>query len=275
MIKLDHEINMIPNWLLQNENYQAIEDKSGYLNKTILALIALLARIRNNGSVVYDQFRVNPFLKVVSLLLFILLVSLAHNLLFVLMSDILLLIFLSLLNGEVIIKILKVVLSVLIFTFLIMLPSALMVGLAPSIMILAKIFATVVAGLLLANTTKWSHITSALRVFYIPDIFVLILDIAIKYIVILGELALDLLYALKLRSVGYNSHKTASLSAIVGNLFIKSQDMAEEMHFAMQCRGFVGEYKIQQQTQFTWRDVLLIIINLVLIGLFVMYGLGL
>ena len=49
----------------------------------------------------------------------------------------------------------------------------------------------------------------------------------------LGEFTLEMLYALKLRSVGKNRNKYGSLGGIAGTLFVKSREMSEEMSGAM------------------------------------------
>ena len=76
-------------------------------------------------------------------------------------------------------------------------------------------------------TASWSEISLALSSIHIPDIFILVLDLAIKYISLLGGLVLDMLYALKLRSVGRNRDKTASLSGVAGTVFLKSKEAAD------------------------------------------------
>jgi energy-coupling factor transporter ATP-binding protein EcfA2 len=92
---------------------------------------------------------------------------------------------------------------------------------------------------LLSHNTKWSEISKSLKLLFIPDIFIWIIDITIKYIVLLGEHSINLLYALKLRAIGITSNKYNSLTGIMGNLFIKSYKASEEMFYAMECRGFV------------------------------------
>jgi cobalt/nickel transport system permease protein len=64
-------------------------------------------------------------------------------------------------------------------------------------------------------------------------------------------------YALKLRSVGRNAGKTASISGIAGTLFLKSKEMAEEMYAAMECRGFTGEYRAAGGWRLGFRDIAL------------------
>jgi cobalt/nickel transport system permease protein len=63
-------------------------------------------------------------------------------------------------------------------------------------------------------------------------------------------------YSLKLRSIGKNNRKYTSVPKIMGNLFLKSNEMGEEMYSAMECRGFTGEYTTVSNFKITVRDVL-------------------
>ena len=48
-------------------------------------------------------------------------------------------------------------------------------------------------------------------------------------------------------------------------MFIKSKEMAEEMYGAMECRGFVGEYKVYNEFKFKLADYICIIFNVIFI----------
>jgi cobalt/nickel transport system permease protein len=128
------------------------------------------------------------------------------------------------------------------FTLVVMLPSALWGNAGGAITISLKVLLSVVALRLLIENEQWESILRALRVFFIPRLFILVLDITTRYLVLLGEHSLQMLYALKVRSVGRNAGKTASLAGIAGMLFLKSRQMAEETYAAMECRCFTGAY---------------------------------
>jgi cobalt/nickel transport system permease protein len=140
---------------------------------------------------------------------------------------------------------------------LILLPSAFWGHGSSLVLITAKVLVSVTSVKLVSTTTEWASISGAFKRLGAPDLFILVFDIALKYITLLGEFALAMLYALKLRSVGKNQGKTASLSGIAGTLFLKSKEMAEEMYAAMECRGFTGEYRAAGRLQLGYRDVVL------------------
>jgi cobalt/nickel transport system permease protein len=88
----------------------------------------------------------------------------------------------------------------------------------------------------------------------------------------LGEFTLNMMYALKLRSVGKNKNKYTSLSGIAGSMFIKSKEMAEDMYAAMECRGFTGEYQVYNKFKFTLADFAYIMLNAGIILTFLYFG---
>lgn len=92
-----------------------------------------------------------------------------------------------------------------------------------------------------------------MRTFRLPSIFIFTLDITLKYISVLGEMCAAILTSVRLRSVGKNPQKAKALSGVLGISFLKSGEMAEEMHTAMCCRGFTGEYKKSRNTRYVQR----------------------
>ncbi|MFH5185380.1 energy-coupling factor transporter transmembrane component T [Paenibacillus sp. TAB 01] len=262
----------MPEWLLKSENYVPQSDTDTFTNKTIHAFLSVLSRIRNQSGYNQDKFHVNAFCKVACTFMLLILLSLSRSFTFVVIMNVYLFLILSMMQAKEILKILKVSVLMAIFSFIILLPSAFMGNTYSSIMIPTKVFASVMAVNILSHSTRWNSITSALKRFYVPDIFIFALDITLKYIVLLGDIAINMLYSLKLRSVGRNTNKYASLSGIAGTMFLKSKEMSEEMHSAMRCRGFTGDYQIYNKLKFTWADFIFIIVNIGILLIFVYLG---
>ena len=200
----------MPEWLTTGGNYVPKTDRDTFIDKSILSLFGVLSRIKRQTVYAGRFLAVNTALKVPGLLLLIVLLSISRNFVFVAVVMVYQLVLLSLMRGEEIIKILKVCLVAALFTFLILLPAAFLSGSGQNcLMITGKVFAGILGVNILSHTSKWHEITYALKVFFVPDVFVLVLDITIKYIVMLGDFSLHMLYALKLRSVGRNTGKYA------------------------------------------------------------------
>lgn len=264
----------MPEWLLKEENYIPIMDKDTFIKKSILSLLKVLSRLRAQEGGRPDRFYADASLKVFFTFFLVILVTLCRSLPFIMIADAYLLLVLSLLPAKDILRILKVGLVVLIFTSVILLPSLIWGNYYSLIMITAKVFTTVTAVNILSYSTRWDSIVRALKRFWLPDIFIFVLDITIKYIYLLGQFSLEMLYALKSRSVGRNKNKYASLSGIAGTMFVKSREMAEDMHAAMICRGFTGEYQVEYKFKLGWQELIYIIINCGLIVAFIFWGRG-
>lgn len=259
----------IKEWLLNKEDYKPPKDKDGFINKTIIAIIKILSRIKRDKTCGNGMlYKINPLIKLIFTVLFIIFLSMSRNLFYLYTIGTYFLLCLSTLDGDTLKKILGVSLIVPIFTVIILIPSIIMGNLYNSLVLILKVLITVVAVNLLSYTTKWHHITKSLKMLFIPDIFILVFDITIKYIYILGEFSLEMLYALKLRSIGKNNKKYTSISRVMGNLFFKSKTMGEEMYSAMECRGFTGEYVSYSKFKFTLLDLAYTSVNIFIIVLY-------
>ena len=271
MDKRSAEMQNMPQWLLKEEDYFPQSDRDTFINKSILSLLSILSRIKTQGAGAAGKYSVNAAFKVAFTFLLLIMISVSQSTSFVIVVIVYLLAVLCLMEAKTIVKILKVSLVMTLFTFVILLPAAIGGNTYSGIMISSKVFATITAVNILSHSTRWSSITSALKRFFVPDIFILVLDITIKYIVMLGDFVLNMLYALKLRSVGRNKSKYTSLSGIAGTMFIESKEMAEDMYNAMACRGFTGEYQVNSHFKFAVIDLAYIMMNIAIILIFLYF----
>lgn len=262
----------MPEWLLKEEQYEPLPDRDSFLDKSILSLLGILSRIRAQSGIRTGKHAVHAAFKVACTFLLIVLLSLSKNLFFILTVNVALLAAISLLSADKILRILKAGFVAALFTLVILLPSAFWGNRYGIVMIPLKVFAAVSAVNILSRTTEWRDVTGALKSFFLPDIFIFVLDITIRYIFMLGEFSLPLLYALKLRSVGKNNRKYASLSGVAGTMFIKSKEMAEEMNAAMECRGFTGDYRKSSRIRVNWADAGYLLIHMLFLLLFLYLG---
>jgi len=263
----------LADWLFEKDEYIPKEDKVKFIDKSIIGFLNILSLIKRKASLSNGYvYSLNPVIKLGFTILIIIFLSLSRSFLFVWTVNVYLFLLLSSLNGEEIKDILKVSLIVPIFTIIILIPSILMGNKLNSLLMLSKIIGTIIAINMISYTTRWTHLTKALKLMCIPDVFILVFDITLKYIYILGEFSLEMLYALKLRSVGSNNNKYGSITGVIGGLFLKSKDMAEEMYSAMECRGFSGEYSSNIKFKFTFKDFMYCLLNTFIIGLYFYIG---
>jgi cobalt/nickel transport system permease protein len=133
------------------------------------------------------------------------------------------LVMLSLMDGDKIIKILKICFVVILFTLIILLPTIFMGNTYSYLMITLKTAATITSVNILSYSTKWNEITAALKRFFVPDIFILVLDITIKYIFLLGNFTLNMLFALKTALSRKKQQQVYLPVRIAGTMFLKSK----------------------------------------------------
>lgn len=242
----------IPTWLLQHEEYEPGRDHDGFIRKSILSITGVLSRFRLDDGA---PGRLSPSApaKLLFGLGFILLTSLSGNYFFVLIMLACVLVRACLLPARALRRVAAVALAAAALTFVIMLP-AIFIGQSHSAVLIAtKVLISVGAAMEVALTTPFNQLTGALRAFHVPDVVILTVDLALKNIVRLGEVALEVLTALKLRSVGRNRDKRASIGGVGGVVFLKTSEAATATYDAMCCRGFDGQYTPPRERQ--WRAV--------------------
>ena len=272
MDKIKDQPPELPEWLMKSENYIPLSDKDTFVDRSILSVFKVISRIKTQDYVSSSILQVNTSLMVFFTFVLLLMISITKSFVFISIVGVYLLVVLSLMKAESLVRVLKMSLGVTLFTLIIMLPAIWWGNYYSCIMITSKVFITITAIGIVSQNTRWNAITGALKQFYIPDIFIFILDITIKYMYLLGEFALQMLYALRLRSVGRNRGKYSSMAGIAGTVFLQSKEMAEDMYHAMECRGFTGEYPGFRKLKLRMQDYLYIALNLGFLLLFIYFA---
>jgi cobalt/nickel transport system permease protein len=258
----------MPEWLLKSEDYSPQRDKDSFLDKSILSLFSLIAKIRAQDVNGRGMFGVDAFFQLIFTLALIVFVSLAREFAFLFAALTYVLLELCVMPSGAMKSVLKVSLIMAAFSVIVLLPSAFF-GSAYSLTIIpVQAFISVSLANILSHSSRWREIIGALKRFRVPDIFVFMLDFTVKYIVMLGEYSLESVRALKLRSVGRSRGKYTSLSGVAGNIFLKSREMARDSHGAMVCRGFTGEYTVGGRLTFGVADAIYIVVNAGVIALY-------
>jgi cobalt ECF transporter T component CbiQ len=119
-------------------------------------------------------------------------------------------------------------------------------GLRTASFLLLRAEAAVSLSTLLVLTTRWAHILKALRVLRLPVVFVVILGMTYRYLFVILETALDMFESRESRTVGVleGPDRRRLATATVGALLSKSYHLSNDVHLAMQSRGFRGEVYI-------------------------------
>ena len=116
-------------------------------------------------------------------------------------------------------------------------------GLEGAAILILRVAVSVSLAVLLALTTRWSDLLKALRVFYVPRVFILTLSMTYRYIFLLLSLASDMFTARRSRMVGPSNPREDRhfAAASMGTLLGKSHSLSNEIYAAMVSRGDNGE----------------------------------
>ncbi len=119
-------------------------------------------------------------------------------------------------------------------------------GLWMASVLVLRVATSVSLAVLLVLTTRWAHLLKALRVFGVPRVFILTLEMTYRYIFLLIGIIQSEHMAKESRTI-----RRASLPAErhwatsrIGHLFLRSRQMGEEVYLAMLARGYSGEAKL-------------------------------
>lgn len=259
---------VLPSWMCESEAYEPNIDKDGFITKSAQAILGVLAKLKWNAGK-DRRFSASPSLKLCYTFLFILLTACSKNYLFSLIMVAGTILALASYPASAMKQILSGTIGAVLFSIFILLPAVFMGNPQILFTIGTKVFLSVTLIGMLSAGTAWNKLTASLRAFHIPDIFIFTLDITLKYIAVLGEICMEILTSLRLRSIGQNKKKAKAFSGILGISFLKSREMADEMYAAMCCRGFVGEYKTGRKYAFRKQDIFYIFSMIAVVGLFV------
>jgi cobalt/nickel transport system permease protein len=235
---------MIPGWMAEQKPCEPPRSGGAFALRSLKTLGGVLARLKIQRG--RDGQRELPALwKLLLLLVLLVLISAARRPLLLLGAAAIVLGRLCLLSGRMIWDILKSALAAALLGLLIFLPAMLIrpSGAANNLSVVGKIFLSVTAVNCFNRTTQWNHVTGALRQLRVPAVFVFLLDLTLKYIVLLGTVLVGLLSSFSLRAVGRARREYRSVGGVLGVTFLRSVDLSRETWEAMQCRCFTDDYK--------------------------------
>jgi cobalt ECF transporter T component CbiQ len=113
-------------------------------------------------------------------------------------------------------------------------------GATTALFLLLRVSTSVSLTVLMVLTTPWNSVLKALGVLHVPDVFVLILGMTFRYIYLLLHTTNDMLLSRQSRIVGplSGADERRLIAASAGTLLSKSLHLSGEVYLAMQSRGF-------------------------------------
>jgi cobalt ECF transporter T component CbiQ len=131
-------------------------------------------------------------------------------------------------------------------------------GLTSAGLLVMRVATSISLVVLLTLTTPWPRLLAALRGLFVPQLFVLVIGMAYRYIFVLLASVEEMYVSRKARTVRTSRDTKAGrrfVGATAGALFGKAHALSEEVHHAMIARGFTGEAKSLDRFSFRGADV--------------------
>jgi len=129
-------------------------------------------------------------------------------------------------------------------------------GLDGALLFVVRIATSVSLIVLLSITTRHSELLKVLRVFGIPQIFVLTVSMCYRYLFLFATMVENIFTAVKSR-VGILSHRQHGQQVVawtIANTWNRTTQMSEEVYMAMLSRGYTGEPRLLSEFQATPKD---------------------
>lgn len=119
------------------------------------------------------------------------------------------------------------------------------------------------------RTVALPYLLSGLQALHLPNVLILIIDIACVYLKQLTTYLLASLEAVELRTIAVPKHPYRLIAGLFGSLYLKSQTYALTLNEAMEVRGFNGRYQPTAPILHSrWSDYLVLLPPLLLAVVF-------
>ena len=139
--------------------------------------------------------------------------------------------------------------------------------------ILLKSWISVQAGILLAATTQFPQLLTAMRAIRIPRLLVGIFGLMWRYMFLLADEAMRLMRAREARSGSLSGRAAGSIAwrarvtgSMAGSLFLRGYERSERVYNAMLARGYDGEIRTLPIAPLTTRQWAGLLIGLALLA---------
>lgn len=156
------------------------------------------------------------------------------------------------------------------FTSIILIPTIIKGNIFHSSLLIYKVFINILLINIISATSTRQAFIRTLKFLLVPDMFIWIMELTLKYILLLAEYSFEVLQSLKIKSIGKSKKTKKSLFPIMGNMFLNSVKLSEEMINAMECRGFTGEYHYKETIKLKPLDYIYTLINLLIVSFFIL-----
>lgn len=272
--------------------------KLSFIDKTILnsarAVKSIYQQAENAAKENFIQ-KINPHVKLISLIYLAIVISIVSNIPSQILITASVLLFFIIARLKIFLVYWKIFFLAFVFGFLVVIPASLNVitpgkiilnlitfnkpshfwiynipekigftenGLQVVLLVFLRVLNSISVAMLIVYTTPFPSFIKSFKIIGVPDMFLMIISLAYKYIFILSRTIEETYFALKSKLSGNvrSSNIRKLISGRILFIFKKSMIIYENTYYSMVSRGYNGKVKLHSQHQFTYRDLIALIV---------------
>ncbi len=149
-------------------------------------------------------------------------------------------------------------------------------GLSSAALFVSRVVVSVSFVVLLSLTTKHFALLKVLRIFKVPQVFVMVLGMSYRYIYLFVEIVDNTYQGIKSR-VGRALHYRKGQAIVAWNiatLWQRSLKLSDDVYSAMLSRGYTGEPVIEDEFKTSFKDWLWVCFAAIILGLIFYFNHG-
>lgn len=130
-------------------------------------------------------------------------------------------------------------------------------GLYSAVLFVMRVINSVSFSILLALTTRHTHLLKVLRIFRVPPLFVMTLGMCYRYLYLFVSVVENTYLAIKSRC-GLRLHYRKGQEIVgcgMANLWHRSYHLSNQVYIAMVSRGYKGEPKVLDEVKVNFKDL--------------------
>jgi len=147
-------------------------------------------------------------------------------------------------------------------------------GLDGAILFVIRIATSVSLVVLLSLSTRHTQLLKALRVFGVPQVFILTVSMCYRYLYLFAQMLENILTAIKSRVGVVSRHQKGQrvVAWNIANMWNRAEQMNEQVYLAMLSRGYTGEPRTLIKSSLRIKDWAWLIISFIISGILLFRG---
>jgi len=147
-------------------------------------------------------------------------------------------------------------------------------GLDGAILFVVRVATSVSLVVLLSLTTRHTQLLKVLRIFGVPQVFILTVSMSYRYLYLFAQMLENILTAIKSR-VGVVSTTRKGQKVVawnIANMWNRAEQMNEQVYLAMLSRGYTGEPRVLTKAHPEFKDWVWLLFSLTICSMIIYLG---